>query len=119
MIPNHVLLLHSTKQLKYLPEPTLEEILRNKMRSYMGCDILSSFSFTMFYCESNTHVVREVIEKTLHLQEIYQLKTHKEFVEHSFYWDYHSHSSKVKYLQKRLKNNQLEGFYLFILMAKE
>lgn len=118
MIPNHVLLLPSQKNLSYLEVPFIEEILRNKMRQYMHADVLSSFTFKMFYCESNQNIVRQVIDNTLFLQESYQLKQHKHFENISFYWDYLESSSKIKYLQKRLKNGRLEGFYLFIITAE-
>jgi len=117
VIPDHVLLLRSDTNLRYLPETVIEEILRNKMTRYMKVDIISPFHYNMFYCESNTNVVQKVIDNTIHLQEIYNLKTHKTFTNTSFFWDYVSCSSKIKYLKRRLKNMKLEGFYLFIITA--
>ena len=119
IVPNHVLLFHSEKNLKYLPEQVIEEILRNKMVRYMGVEVLSPFDYDMFYCESNTKIVQKVIDNTLHLQKEFNLKTHKSFTTTSFFWDYVSCSSDVKYLKRRLKSMRLEGFYLFIVTARE
>ena len=82
-------------------------------------EVLSPFDYDMFYCESNTKIVQKVIDNTLHLQKEFNLKTHKSFTTISFFWDYVSCSSDVKYLKRRLKNMRLEGFYLFIVTAKE
>ena len=117
MIPNHVLLLHSPKRLQYLSDQEMKEILRNKMRQYMKVDIVSDFKFEMFYCESNTHLITQVIDNTLSLQEQFRLPTFKKFLLTSFYWDYVEGCSDVKYLKRRLKKMHLEGFYLFIITS--